>query len=230
MSVLALIPARAGSKGIPGKNLRTLGGTSLILHAVKCAWEIQTPTLDVAVSTDIEAYWSANDASYTAIKRPPELAQDDTPMVAVVEHALSLKQFDWVEIVLLLQPTQPFRTPAHLNNALTLLRESKADSVVSVVELPQTHRPDFALGIHDGELYVMDDRIATLGQIPTRRQDTLPAYIRDGTVYAFWRKTVRKHDLYGTTVVPLIIPAHETCELDTEADWAAVETRWTARG
>jgi CMP-N,N'-diacetyllegionaminic acid synthase len=65
---------------------------------------------------------------------------------------------------------------------------------------------------------------------PTRRQDMPPAYIRDGTVYAFWRRTVTRYgNIYGPESTPLIIPPEETCELDTMSDWANVEARWNKK-
>jgi len=66
--------------------------------------------------------------------------------------------------------------------------------------------------------------------LPTRRQDVEQAYIRDGTVYAFWRKTVERYrSIYGYVAAPLIIPPEDTCELDDESQWAALEQRWRAR-
>jgi CMP-N-acetylneuraminic acid synthetase len=106
-----------------------------------------------------------------------------------------------------------------VQTAIARLRETGADSVVSVVELPKTHHPEFQCQILDGQL------VGLSTGTPTRRQDVDPTFIRDGTVYAFWRRTAARGTLYGETVIPLIIPASETCELDTLADWEALEAR-----
>lgn len=235
MSVLALIPARSGSKGIPGKNLRTLGGKTLIQHAVDCAYAARVSK--VAVSSDIYLHTSTftNGVGHQSIHlaRPPDLAQDDTPMVAVVRHVLEQIPGPDDQVIVLLQPTQPFRTPAHVQAAIALLRETQADSVVSVVELPKTHHPEFQIVKAGGRLFLYESPNAWSWQqllLPQRRQDVDPTYIRDGTVYAFWRQTVSRHGtIYGQDVRPLIIPAEESCELDTEADWQQVEARWRAQ-
>lgn len=243
MSVLALIPARSGSKGIVGKNWRALGGKPLVVHAMDCAMDAR---IDAYVSTDnsarirnltwlgMDQYDTGPTVTRAVIDRPSELAQDDTPMIDVVKHALSEIPGEPDQIIVLLQPTQPFRTPAHITVAIALLQESGADSVVSVVTLPQTHSPDMLFGFSPRDarfgwwLHVYEQ--PNYWEPVTRRQDARPAYMRDGTVYAFRRATVEKYGaIYGRDVLPLIIPPDESCELDTEADWAEVVRRWEAR-
>lgn len=237
MSVIALIPARSGSKGIPGKNFRLLGGRTLVGHAAMCA---QAAGCDrVIVSSDRVVEWVANttggdvDSAHDPqlFLRPAELAQDDTPMIAVVQHALQQLPGAPDDVIVLLQPTQPLRKPDHIREAVRLLRETQADSVVSVVELPLTHSPDMLGQVFDGELVPwMADKELGFGRWPTRRQDARPAVKRDGTVYAFRRATIgQSNGLYGYRSVPLLIDPIDSCELDTEADWAALEQRWEAR-
>lgn len=160
------------------------------------------------------------------VKRPPELAQDDTPMIAAVQHALVHIPGPPEQIIVLLQPTAVFRKPEHVQQAIALLQTSGADSVVSLVRLPDTHSPQFACQI-DAQKGVLHWSGASLALQPPCRQQAAWAYRRDGTVYACWRKTVEQYgNLYGALVRPLIIPPDESCELDTEADWADVERRW----
>jgi len=110
------------------------------------------------------------------------------------------------------------------------LQETGADSVVSVVELPKTQSPELLTVIDPrGRLWPWFPSEEWSGVL-TRRQDAVTAYKRDGTVYAFWRKTVEQHgSLYGRDVRPLIIPPEDSCELDSEADWQALVQRWEAR-
>lgn len=178
------------------------------------------------------------------LPRPHELAQDDTPMIEVVTHALSVVPGPPDQIVVLLQPTQPLRKPEHVAAAIDLLQSSGADSAVSVVELPQSHHPASLLTLYDGRLspYHAYQIATTLtgdedgferewatqmwNSRPSRRQQTEPVFRPDGTVYVFRRKTVDTYGtIYGRAVRPLVIPASETCELDTEADWRALEAR-----
>jgi CMP-N,N'-diacetyllegionaminic acid synthase len=143
-------------------------------------------------------------------------------MYDVVQHAAETLQLAEDDILLIVQPTQPFRRPEHLTRAVQLLRETGADSVVSVVPLPLTHSPDMLAAIvGDGYLSAWNN----MGW-PTRRQDADQAYQRDGTVYALWVKTLRSGTIYGRRVKALILEPSESCELDTEDDWKAVEARW----
>lgn len=240
MSVIALIPARSGSKGIPGKNLRELGGVALVDHAVRCAFAARVS--EIAVTTDVQVPMMrqcvslAHSAFLQVLVRPPDLAQDDTPMIVVVQHALAQLPGPPEDIIVLLQPTQPFRTPAHVTSAIRLLQETHADSVVSVVPLPLSHSPELVCVITGDTLYpypvcegYKQVRFDFSAQ-PGRRQDVEPVYRRDGTVYVFWRKTVETYgSLYGYRSVALVIDPDDSCELDTEADWTAVERRWKAR-
>jgi len=173
------------------------------------------------------------------LHRPEELAQDDTPMIAVVQHALEQIPGPDDQIIILLQPTQPLRTVAHVQQAIARLRETRempATSVVSVVELPATHHGAMQVICqpYAGRMRLRRAERPTVGlddpSMPTRRQEMGPTYIRDGTVYAFWRRTVTRYgNIYGPESIPIIIPPDETCELDTMADWAALEARWGQR-
>jgi N-acylneuraminate cytidylyltransferase len=222
MRTLALIPARAGSKGIPGKNTRDFNGKPLYLHAIDAAKAALGPDR-VVVSTDDEAIMTDPRVPWW-VRRPPELSTDDTPMLAVVKHALPfiVDLGEWTDAIVVLQPTQPLRTKQHVIDALRLLEETGADSVVSVVQIPAHYSPDYALKEYDGRLYTYLDALQP-DQGPNRRQDARPAYSRDGTVYAIKRETIEAGSLYGSHCVPLIIPSHESCNLDTEEDWQRAE-------
>ena len=222
-SVLALIPARGGSKGLPGKNILPLAGQSLVARAAAAARE--SGVVDrMIVSTD--SHEIADEARRAGVDvpfmRPAALAADDTPMLPVLRHAVeTLEAAGWTaEIIVLLQPTSPLRQPAHLRDAVTRLRESGADSVVSVVEVPRHLSPDYVMRVVGDEL----KPFLPEGERTTRRQDARAAYVRDGTVYAFWRNTLMRHDsIYGSRCLPLIIPAEESVTIDVPADWAAAE-------
>ena len=223
--VLALVPARGGSKGIPGKNIRPLNGRTLLEYAARAASE--SGIVDrIVLSTDDEqiAAEGRRIGLEVPFLRPAQLAEDDTPMLPVIEHAAeALEQADWSpEIIVLLQPTSPLRRGAHIRAAVEELRTSGADSVVSVVELPRHLSPDYVMRIDGGALVPFLPE----GVRVTRRQDARPAFVRDGTVYAFWRRTLRdSRSIYGRTCRPLIISAPESLTLDSEADWAEAERR-----
>lgn len=226
--VLALIPARVGSKGIPGKNFRMLGAKPLYQYAVECA--IRSGCTPVVSSDRSELardiFCSPARADFYAITlfRPPALVRDDTPMIDVVQHALAQIPGPPEQIIVLLQPTQPLRRPEHVRMAIDRLIDTQADSIVGVVPVhPAAHAYWQAFIDREGRLdHAWDAR--------TRRQQLPPSYRRDGTVYAFWRRTVHVFGtIYGEDCRPLIIDPRDSCELDTEADWIALERRWKER-
>jgi CMP-N-acetylneuraminic acid synthetase len=156
--------------------------------------------------------------------RPAHLAGDDTPMLPVIEHAVEyVEQGGWSpEIVVLLQPTSPLRRPDHIRDAVHMLRQSGADSVVTVVELPRHLSPDYVMRVEEGRLIPFLPHGATV----TRRQDARPAYVRDGTVYAFWRRTlIDTGTIYGHDCRPLVLPAAESLTIDAPQDWEEAEHR-----
>ena len=223
--VLALVPARGGSKGLPGKNTRLLAGRPLVAYAAEAAR--QSGVVDRTVlSTDSQAIADLGLAAGLDVPfmRPSELAGDEAPMLPVVEHAVALLETaGWpVEIVALLQPTSPLRRAEHVRRAVELLRESRADSVVSVVEVPRHLSPDYVMRVDNGRLVPFLPEGAGV----TRRQDVRPAYVRDGTVYVMWRRTLRdQRSLYGTDCRPMVLRAEESLSIDTPEDWADAERR-----
>ena len=226
--ILALIPARGGSKGLPDKNIRLLAGRTLLEYAARAA--AASGVVDrVVLTTDSPRI--ADEARRVGIEvpfmRPDALATDDAPMFPVIEHAVGfLEEQAWSpEIVVLLQPTSPLRTPAHIRAAVEQLRSSRADSVVTVVELPRHLSPDYVMRIERGDLVPFLPQGAGV----TRRQDARVAYVRDGTVYAFWRRTLSEHgSIYGVHCRPLLVPAAASLTIDAQADWDEAERRLTA--
>ena len=223
MQVLGLIPARGGSKGIPGKNIKRLAGKPLLAYAVEAARA--SGVVDrLLLSTDSEeiAAVGRDAGAEVPFLRPSELARDDTAMLAVIRHVL-----DWAagegaapDVVVLLQPTAPLRRPEHIARAVGTLTATGCDSVVSVIPLPLHFCPDYVMRIERDRLV----NFLPEGERATRRQDVRPAYSRDGTIYAFWRRTVERHgSFYGPDCRPLVIDPAESINLDTMADWAAAE-------
>jgi CMP-N,N'-diacetyllegionaminic acid synthase len=227
--VLGLVPARGGSKGVPGKNVRPLAGRTLLEYTARAARE--SGVIDrIVLSTDSADIADAGRRAGLEVPfmRPASLAADDTPMVPVIMHALSeIERYGWSpDIIVLLQPTSPLRRPQHVRDAVNALRESTADSVVTVVEVPRHLSPDYVMRIDDGRL----QPFLPEGTGITRRQDARPAYSRDGTVYAFRRSTLERFGgIYGDDCRPLLIDANESLSIDSPADWDAAERALAAR-
>ena len=139
--LLALVPARCGSKGIPRKNLALLAGKPLLQYTLEAALASRQID-DTLLSTDDEqiAACAARCGAATTYRRPPQLAGDDAPMIAAVEDALewyTRERGRTVEAVLLLQPTSPLRTAADIDGAITRFREAGADTLASVHRLSE---------------------------------------------------------------------------------------------
>jgi len=223
--VLGLIPARGGSKGVPGKNVRPLAGHTLLDYTARAARESGVVSRMI-LSTDSREIAEAGRGAGLEVPfmRPAVLAADDTPMAPVIQHALDeLSKCGWSpEIVVLLQPTSPLRRPDHIRDAVRMLRETGADSVVTVVEVPRHLSPDYVMRIDAGRLkpFLPD------GARVTRRQDARPAYSRDGTVYAFRRETFEASGgIYGDDCRPLLIDAGDSLSIDSPGDWDEAERR-----
>jgi CMP-N-acetylneuraminic acid synthetase len=226
MSVVAIVPARAGSKGIPGKNVKPLCGKPLLAYTAETirAAGIFDRALLSTDSAEIAAAGRAMGLEAPFL-RPEALARDETPMLPVIEHALSWLERDRasVDIVVLLQPTQPLRMAEDVVRAVRLLEDQPCDSVVSVVALPPHMCPDYVMRIDEAGRLV---NFLLEGARVLRRQDARPAYARDGTVYATRAATIREHhSIYGPVCLPLIIDAAHSVTLDSEADWREAERR-----
>ena len=226
--VLALVPARGGSKGVPDKNIRPLAGQSLLQYAAQAAASSAVVTRAV-LSTDSDRVAAEGRRAGLEVPfmRPAALAQDDTPLLPVIEHAIgTLAEQGWhAEIVVLLQPTSPLRTGAHIRTAVEMLRATDADAVVTVVELPRHVSPDYVMRIDGGRLVPFLPEATPI----TRRQDARPAFVRDGTAYVFWARTLRdKRSIYGDDCRPLVIPIDQSITIDSTDDWDAAERRLAA--
>ncbi|MEM9823701.1 MAG: acylneuraminate cytidylyltransferase family protein, partial [Bacteroidota bacterium] len=144
MKILGLIPARGGSKGIPGKNIKRLGGKPLIEYAIAAG--LASRAIErVVVSTDDEtiAQLSRQLGAQVPFIRPADLATDQSPTIDTVIHAITFFQDQGVEFdaVCLLQATSPFRSAEDIRNAIHTFRQSGADALISVREVPHTYNP-----------------------------------------------------------------------------------------
>jgi CMP-N-acetylneuraminic acid synthetase len=229
MLVLGLVPARGGSKGVPGKNVRPLAGHTLLEYTARAARESGVLDRVILTTDSLEIADAGRRAGLEVpFMRPASLAADDTPMVPVIQHALvEAAKHGWSpDIIVLLQPTSPLRRPDHIRDVVTKLVETKADSVVTVNQLPLDHSPDYVLRLEDGRLQSFLPEGARI----TRRQDARPAFYREGTVYAFWRKTLERFGgIYGDDCRPHVLHASESLSIDTEDDWREAERRLAAR-
>lgn len=224
MKILGLIPARGGSKGVPRKNVRMLGGKPLISYTLEGALSSQRLTSVVVSTEDPEiAEIAVRLGAEVPFMRPSELALDETPMLPVVQHALNWlhergRDFD---AVCLLQPTNPLRRSEHIDACIDLFEQRDADSVVTVLPVPPEHHPYWVyFQNEDGVL-----RLSTGKTDPvTRRQDLPAAFHREGSVYVTRTNVVlQENSLYGSRVIGFPLDRDKSVNIDAPADWEAAE-------
>lgn len=228
MRVLGIIPARGGSKGIPHKNLTPICGRPLLAYTADAVKESTRLTRTI-VSTDDEriAACARSLELEVPFMRPSTLAEDDVPMVPVLQHAveaLTTLGFD-ADVVVLLQPTSPLRRGAHIDAAVDWLQRSRGDSVVSVVEVPHQFNPTSVMRLDGGLLRPFLD-----GPAATRRQDKPRVYARNGpAVVAVHARVLMAGSLYGNETWPLVMSAEESLDIDTPWDVRLIESALAAR-
>lgn len=224
MRVLGLIPARGGSRGVPRKNVRLLGGKALIGYTIEAARDARHIDRIVVSTEDAEIAAVARSlGAEVPFERPSELARDETPMLPVIAHAIeTVAAAGWApDAVCLLQPTYPFRSATEIDACIEKLEATRADCVISVHRVPHSFNPHWVYFQNpDGSL-----RIATGESEPiARRQELPPAFHRSGSVYVSRANVVVKHgSMYGERVVGHETPANSSCNIDTLNDWAEAE-------
>lgn len=217
LQTLALIPARGGSKGIARKNIKLLAGKPLIAWTIEAAFASKLVD-SVVVSTDDEeiAEISLKWGAQVPFIRPAELAQDDTPGIAPVLHALDqLPQFD---SIMLLQPTSPLRTADDIDGCIRLAQSLGGSSAVSVCE------PDF----HPYWTYLLgaDHRLTNLIDTTSfsRRQDVPTVHGLNGALYFAHADWLRKQQSFLTPeTIGFIMPKERSLDVDTLFDWKLAE-------
>lgn len=218
MTLLALIPARGGSKGIPRKNIRSLAGKPLIAHTINAAR--QANGIDrVVVSTDdpeiaaVARHWGAE----VPFLRPPDLATDTTPGIDPVLHALDL--IPEATRLLLLQPTSPMRTAADIEGILAFQSQHNCPSVVSVSA--SAKHPQWMIHLKANHQI---DPVLPAPPADTRQQlDTVYAF--NGALYLCNRDWLQNHRSFvgpGTLGYPM--PTERSVDIDTPLDWLWAET------
>lgn len=231
MRVLGLIPARGGSKGIPGKNIRLLCGQPLLAYTVQAAQAAQG--LDhLILSTDDPTIAQVGHGLGVRVPflRPAALARDESPTLPVVLHAVRFleAQGQVFDAVCLLQPTNPLRTSNLIDHCLRLLAESDASAVMTVLPVPAKYNPHWTY-FQTEAAYLHP--VLPHAQPITRRQDLPPAYHREGGVYVVRRDVLlEQKSLYGERVMGVPVEPHQSINLDTEDDWQRAEALLCPQG
>lgn len=222
--LLGVIPARGGSQGVPGKNIRLINGKPLICYAIECG--LVCPSIDkLVVSTDSReiADIAKKCGAVTPFLRPSHLAQNTTPMLPVLEHALREAEKIYsctVEAIVLLDPTAPLRTREDVEGAIALYRKDGVDAVIS--GNVACRNPYFNMVALDSGGYA---RLVVESNPPYgRRQDAPEVFDLNTIVWIFSRKTI----LEEKARIPkrsrlFIVPSERAIDLDNESDFQLLD-------
>ena len=233
-TVLGVIPARGGSRRVPGKNLRLLDGQPLIAFTIKAAAESTLITRTI-VSTDSDAIArvAVKHGGDVPFRRPADLATDESPDRPYLLHAV-----DWFErqvgaspdAVALLRPTTPFKNGRLIDDAILLLQESGADSVRSLTPVEGVHHPFWMFDVDDTGRLLAFDPENSIGKFPRSQQ--LPRLYRlNGVIDVVRTATLRDpdQDTYGSDIRMIEVPPGLAHDIDTEADFALCDALAMAR-
>ena len=211
LNFLTIIPARANSQRLPGKNMMVLGALPLVGHSI--AYAQNNKLLDIVVTTndpDVAAYTKTK--SVIVIHRPDKLAGHEEPVVTAIQHAVSHFQKKY-DAVILLQPTNPLRPKGLLKEAIAIFEREDCDSLMTV------SRNEHKLGT------IINNRFTPYNyKMGQRSQDLEHLYYENGLLYIFKTELVKQGKLLGEANYPLIVD-HPFAEIDidTEADFKKAE-------
>ncbi len=221
MNILGIIPARGGSKELPNKNLLKIGGKSLVELAIRSSRESKLLTRTILSSDSKKIIDEAKKFSCEVpFRRPSKLATDSASTFSVLIHSVEWleKNKNWkTDIVVLLQPTTPFRAGHHIDGVIKLLFSSKADAAITVTK--PSYSPYWMVKLEK------DNQIKSLikdGNKFIRRQDTPEVYQPAGMVYAFKKEILYK---MKNTLLPFqdtrgfVIKKEEAINIDTRFDY-----------
>ncbi len=227
--MVALIPARGGSKGIPGKNINLMHGRPLIAHTIEAA-RAARKVHRVVVSTDSEEIAAAAMAAGAEVPfmRPAELAQDGSLAIDAYLDAVARLQAAGEKLAdfCVLQPTSPLRLSLDIDEAITQFEKRSADSVISVCEAPHPlawfRRID-----KDGVLRVHE----TGKQKPGNRQDEETMYVPNGAIFVLRTDFIKRREgYYSDATFAYVMPADRSVDIDVPFDWRIAELLLGERG
>lgn len=213
---IAIITARGGSKGIPRKNLVSVGGKPLIAWTIEAAQGCKSIEHILVTSDDEEILSISQSLGATTLKRPTELATDTARVGPVLTHALEYvqKQGTLPKLVVYLQPTSPLRTTDHLNQAFALFADKNADALISVYPIGNEVLKAYVLGEQGFLTGIRNNDYPNFN-----RQDLPQVYMPNGAIYILRSKDFLKHSKFLVDrTIPFIMTQEESIDINTNDD------------
>ncbi|WP_299667500.1 acylneuraminate cytidylyltransferase family protein [uncultured Polaribacter sp.] len=224
MTILGIIPARGGSKGVPRKNIKLLGGKPLLQYTSEVALKSKYISKLIVSSEDDEIIEVAKSIGIEVpFKRPDHLALDSSPTLPVIIHALEFyKQKNiFFDAVCLLQTTSPFRTVAFLNKAIEIFMDKGTDSLFSTREVPHEYNPHWVFEEKEDKTLQI---VTGEKEVISRRQDLPKVFHRDGSIYITKASVLMKQkSLFGQSISHIESPKINHVNIDTLKDWKKAE-------
>ncbi len=223
MKYLLVIPARGGSKGVPKKNIKPLDGVPLIAYTINEALSI-FPAENICVSTDSEEIKNVVEGLGISVPflRPKELATDQAGTYEVLLHAINFyeKKGNKPEVLILLQPTSPFRNKNHINSAIDIYEKNKND-IEMVVSVKETEsNPYYVLFEEDQNGFLEKSKKGEF----TRRQDCPKVYEINGAIYIINIEVLKSKNISQfTKIKKYIMDSKSSLDIDTPLDWKIAE-------
>jgi len=220
---LGVIPARGGSKGLPGKNIRLVGGKPLIVWTIEAALSSKYLSRIVVTSDSQEILDIASNYPVETLLRPAEFATDESPTEPVIQHVLETctDTSDKYSYVVLLQPTSIARNEEHIDRAIELFQSRLATSLISVYEPEHTPLKSFVLNESGYLKGILDNKMPFM-----RRQDLPVAYMPNGGIYIVGIKQfLQSHSLFTDNCVPYVMSIEDSIDIDSLNDIREFESR-----
>ncbi len=219
-SIYAIITARGGSKGLPGKNIKLLNGKPLIAYTISAA--LNCPLIQRCIVTTDDGQIKTTSKEYGAevFNRPSELATDEASSNSAIRHVLEILhgQDDLPAYFALLQPTSPLRTVEHLEDSISIFIESGANCLISVTE--ETHSPYKDFCLEEGGLVPLFD----VDTIEVPRQSLPKVYKQNGAIYIVKSELFLQYNrFYIQPAVPYMMSAEHSIDIDTQLDLSIAE-------
>lgn len=221
MKILAIIPARGGSKGIPKKNIKKLNGKPLISYSIEEALKSNFINKVVVSSENEDIEKISKSYGAETIKRPKNLAKDDSLTIDTVFHSLDYleENQNYVpDIIILLQPTSPLREVEDIENSINSFIDNECNALVSVNLY--NHSPCLSLRMKNGYLCPLFKE----NYLNNRRQDFPEIFRPNGAIYILKPETLKKYKtFYPNKTIPYVMPAEKSVDIDSMQDWKLAE-------
>ena len=225
--IIAIIPARGGSKGIPRKNIKLLNGKPLISYTIAAAKQSKHIEQVIVSTEDKEIKEVSMKHGAEIIDRPDELAQDNSPTLPVLQHTIKTLQDNnkKVKLIVLLQSTAQFQKAKEIDEAIETVLNGNWDSLISLSPVPKHFNPIWQKKISDNGqvLNVSDSEPINDDKKSTRRQDLKQTYWKNGQIYIITPETLmEQNSLFGERCASYIINRN-IVNIDTGEDWKQAE-------